>query len=242
MKIIAVVYDTLKFWLVITLLSIVLGSLSVLLKALDASGNTSHRIASLWARLICEWNRIPVEITGLENISSTHAQIFVANHQSSFDIFALSGYLPVQIRWVAKSNLFWIPFVGWAMWAEGSIPVDRSNRKKAYQAFLATVEKIKAGCSVIIFPEGTRSVDGTLGEFKKGSHLLAARSQAPMVPVTLIGSSRIIQKGSVRVNPGPIRVIISPAIAVEKLSSKQQEKILQTIREVIRKNLEENSF
>ena len=190
----------------------VLGSLAVLARMLDTSGNLSHKISSLWGRLLCEWNGIQVEIKGLENVLKDRAQIFVANHQSFFDIFTLSGYLPVQIRWVAKASLFRIPFVGWAMWASDYIPVVREDRKKAYKAFLTTIERIKSGLSIVIFPEGTRSKDGTIGKFKKGGHLLSARSGAPMTPVTIIGTGTIIQKGSLAMNPGRVQIIISTPV------------------------------
>jgi 1-acyl-sn-glycerol-3-phosphate acyltransferase len=168
----------------------------------------------------------------LENILSDRPQIFVSNHQGYFDIFALSGYLPVQIRWIAKSSLFKIPFLGWAMMAAGYIPVERDNRKKAYEAFNKTLEKIKEGCSIIIFPEGTRSEDGEIGPFKKGSNLIASRTKSPMVPVTIIGSGDIIKKGSARINPGSIRVIISPPVE-PSTDKKRNEEVLQSIRETI---------
>ena len=132
----------------------------------------------------------------MENILNNRPQIFISNHQGYYDIFALSGYLPVQIRWVSKSSLFLIPFMGWAMKAAGYISVKRNNRKQAYQAFLNTLETIKTGNSIVIFPEGTRSADGEIGSFKKGSQLLAQRAEVPMVPVTIIGTRNIIRKGS----------------------------------------------
>jgi len=213
----------------------------MLAACVDPSGNTSHRISSLWARLLCKLNGIQVEITGLENIASDRAQVFVANHQGFFDIFALSGYLPVQIRWVAKASLFKIPFVGWSMKAAGYISVDRSNKKKAYQSFLATVETIKQGNSVVIFPEGTRSEDGTIGPFKKGGHLLAVRAKAPMVPLTLIGTGSIIKKNSLIIKPGPVRIIISPPVFSDAINSKDKngEKIMGDIRETICKTYNE---
>ncbi|HCK68969.1 MAG TPA: 1-acyl-sn-glycerol-3-phosphate acyltransferase [Nitrospina sp.] len=198
----------------------------------DRSGNVSHQISRLWCRLLCKLNGVNVEINGLENILPDRPQIFVSNHQGYFDIFALSGYLPVQIRWIAKSSLFRIPFLGQAMMAAGYIPVERDNRKKAYEAFNKTLEKIKEGCSIIIFPEGTRSEDGEIGPFKKGSNLIASRSKSPMVPITIIGSGDIIKKGSATITPGPIRVIISPP--VEPVSDKKENAaILESIRKTI---------
>lgn len=234
-------YHTLRFWLVICTLSIVLGTLCVFARCTDRSGNTSHRISSLWGRLICRLSGVRVVISGLEHIDPERAHIFVANHQSYFDVFALTGYLPIQLRWVAKAALFRIPFIGWAMWAEGSISVEREDRKSAYRSFLAAIEKIKSGYSIVIFPEGTRSADGAIGEFKKGGHLLAIRSRVPMIPVAIAGSGGIIKKGGITVRPGTIKIIISPPIAVENLSPEDRNGILDRVREIICKNLGENA-
>jgi len=214
----------------------VLGAIATLGGFFDRSGNFSHKIAQQWSRLICRLNGIHVELTGLENVRLNEAQVFIANHQSYFDIFALSGYLPVQIRWMAKSILFKIPLFGLAMKSAGYISVNRENRKKAYESFLQAIEKLNTGSSIVIFPEGTRSLDYKVGEFKKGGHLLAIRSQKPMVPVTIIGTGKIIKKGSGIIHPGPVKIIISPAIEASNISSKEGETALNTIREIISEN------
>jgi 1-acyl-sn-glycerol-3-phosphate acyltransferase len=226
------IYHTARFWILISFLSIALGLLAIFAGLMDKSGNSAHSVSRLWCRLLCKLNGVKVEIDGQENILTDRPQIFVSNHQGYFDIFALSGYLPVQIRWVAKSSLFKIPFLGGAMKASGYIPVERDDRKKAYEAFNKTLEKIREGCSLIIFPEGTRSEDGTIGAFKKGSNLIASRSKSPMVPITIIGSRDIVKKGSASITPGPIRVVISPTIDPSS-DRKKNEEILQSIRQTI---------
>ena len=231
-------YHTTKFWIIIVLLSIVLGTLAVLARLFDSSSNLSHRVSSLWGRWLCTLNGIQVDIEGLEHIRRDQSQIFVANHQGFFDIFALNGFLPVQIRWVAKSSLFKIPFVGWSIAASGYIPVDRGNRKKSYQAFMATIETLKAGNSIVIFPEGTRSEDGTIGPFKKGGLLLSVRSGAPMVPVTLLGTGDIIKKGSGIIKPGRIQIVISPPLSSQAVKEDKEENVLHTLRDIICKNYE----
>ena len=213
MKTIDSIYHTIRFWTLIIFLTLALGVVSTVGGIFDRSGNFSHRIAQLWSRLLCRLNGIHVKITGLENIRPDKAQVFIANHQGYFDIFALSGYLPVQIRWMAKSILFKIPLFGLAMKSAGYISVNRKSRKKAYRSFLQAVEKLRSGSSVVIFPEGTRSLDYKVGTFKKGGHLLAMRSQSPMVPVTIIGTGKIIKKGSGLIYPGPVRIIISRRIS-----------------------------
>lgn len=231
-------YHTLRFWVVITILSFILGITSTVVGFFDKSGCKSHKIAALWSRLICRWNGVRVKIIGINNIFSDRPQIFVSNHQGYYDIFALSGYLPVQIRWVAKSSLFLIPFMGWAMSAAGYISVKRNNRKKSYQAFLNTIESIKAGNSVVIFPEGTRSSDGEIGPFKKGSQLLAQRANVPMVPVTIIGTRDIIRKSSIIIDPGPVEIIISPHVTISGEDKKGGDEVLQAIRSTIHRNFE----
>ena len=125
--------------------------------------------------------------------------------------------------------------MGWAMTAAGYIPVKRDDRKKSYQAFIQTIEKVKEGNSIIIFPEGTRSEDGKIGPFKKGSNLIAIRSNSPMVPVTIIGSGNIIKKGSAIIHPGKVQIIISPTITTQ-LKEKDDGEILNSIRETILTN------
>ena len=240
MKLVASFYHTLRFWISITILSLVLGALSVIVGIFDRSGNTSHKVAALWSKLICQWNGIRVEISGMENLMTDRAQIFIANHQGYYDIFALSGYLPVQLRWVSKASLFRVPFMGWAMSAARYIPVERGDRKKSYQAFLNTIESVKAGNSVVIFPEGTRSADGNIGPFKKGSQLLAQRADVPMVPVTITGTRDIIRKGSIMIYPGPIRIVISPGVTLDGKDSKKGDEALEAIRNTICKNFEEH--
>ena len=231
-------YHTLRFWIVIITLSIILGTIAIILGVIDRSGNQSHQVAALWSRLICEWNGIKVEITGVENILIDEPQVFIANHQGYYDIFALAGFLAVQLRWVSKAILFRIPFMGWAMSAAGYIPVERNNRKQSYQAFLKALEAIKAGNSIVVFPEGTRSEDGNIGIFKKGSQLLAERAKVPMVPVTVTGTRNIIRKRSMLIYPNMIRIIISPRISLDEENTKKGDKILQDIRGIICRNFE----
>ncbi len=128
------------------------------------------------------------------------------------------------------------------MKAAGYIGVDRDNKRKAYQAFIKTTEKIGEGCSIVIFPEGTRSVDGLIGPFKKGSHLLAIRSKAAMVPITIIGSGSIICKKSAIIHPGPVRIVLSKSVSLEKLKSQGEKESMEKIRDTICSIYEENKM
>jgi len=234
-------FNATRFWVTITVLSIILGTLSVITRFIDFSGKTSHKVNSLWACWICKACGVQVELLGLENVDSKRAQLFVANHQSFFDIFALSGFLPVQLRWMAKASLFHLPFVGWAMAAANYVKVRRGNRKQSLKAFNDALDRIKNGASAVIFPEGTRSVDGTIAEFKKGSHLLAIRSEVPMVPTVIIGSGEVMKKGSFGVKPGNIKIIFLKPIEIKDLDKKERETVLDNVRQMICATFAENS-
>jgi 1-acyl-sn-glycerol-3-phosphate acyltransferase len=235
------IFNAVRFWVSITALSIILGTLSVIARFADNSGKISHKIASVWARSICITCGVQVELQGLENVDPKRAQIFVANHQSFFDIFALSGYLPVQLRWMAKASLFYLPFVGWAMAAANYVKVRRGNRKQSLAAFNDALDRIKNGASAVIFPEGTRSTDGTIGEFEKGSHLLSLRSLVPMVPTVILGTGEIMKKGSFGVSPGKIKIIFLKPVETKELAKKDRETILKNVRQMICSTFAENS-
>ncbi len=234
-------FFTVRFWLSIALLTLIFAPTSVLVRLVDSSGDLSHTVNSWWSRWICILNGVKVTVEGMEHVDPSRAQIFVANHQGYFDIFALDGFLPVQLRWISKASIFKIPLVGWAMRAADYVSVERDDKKQSYRAFIASAEKLKSGKSVVIFPEGTRSETGEIGEFKKGGHLLSARSKAPMTPVTIIGSRGIIKKGSGMINPQPMKIIISPPAEWDVKKSKNGDNVLQEIREIICRNFEGNS-
>ncbi len=199
---------TVLAWLFFFPMTAVLGTTAIFLSLFDSSGNIPHLVARLWGRVQLWATGTKVRIRGVENVDRQKSYILVSNHQSAFDIFALLGYLPFQFRWTAKAELFRTPFMGWSMSRIGYIPIERESPKKAYRSMLLAAEKIKSGVSVMIFPEGTRSPDGNLQPFKKGVFIIALKSQAPILPITIIGTSKIMRKGDWRTYPGDVQIII----------------------------------
>jgi len=218
-------------------ITILFGTPGTLFGLLDPSGDLSLLCGRYWSRLTCFLNGIKVEVHGEENVLRDRAQVFVSNHQGYFDIFALMGYLPVQIRWFSKRVLFWIPFMGWTMSAARFISIDRSDRKSAHKALMEAITRVRQGKSVVIFPEGTRSPDGRVQAFKKGSLVLAQRSGAPIVPVSISGSFRVIRKNSFILRPGTIVVTIDKPIETASLGKEEQRDLLENVRERIIKNM-----
>ena len=228
---------TLLGWAIFVITTVILGTLSILLSLFDSSGNIPHRVARVWGRIQLRGTGTRVTLEGLQNIDPQKSYILVSNHQSSFDIFALLGYLPLQFRWIAKAELFRIPFLGWAMHRTGYISIERDSPKKAYRSMLQAAEAVKRGVSVLIFPEGTRSPDGHLQSFKKGLFLIALKSQAPILPITIQGTAKILQKGDWRTYPGQVRITIDPSIETAGIPTEKEEELSRRVRSTLMKNL-----
>src|SRR5208337_532017 len=194
-------------------------------------------MARLWGNLNLWAAGVKVDIRGLENINKHGSYIFVSNHQGWFDIFTALGKLPLRFSWLAKEELFKIPVLGHAMYKAGYIPIDRKDRRKSMASINRAAEIIRQGTSVFIFPEGTRSADGVIRDFKKGIFILASKSQQPIVPVSISGSYRILPKDSWTIYPGEIRFSIGKPIQTTGIVSGSRDLLIEQVREAIRANL-----
>jgi len=217
----------------------VLGIAAIVISFFTRTGNTVHLIARLWGKSILVVSGIPVEVVGLCNIVPGRSYIFMANHQSNFDIPVLLGCLRVQFRWLAKAELFKIPVFGRAMRGAGYIPIDRFNRESAFKSIRQAAGKVKDGVSVMIFPEGTRSPDGHVGPFKKGGFVMAVDAGVPIVPIVIRGTRRIMPKGRLRIAPGAVRMEIKTPVDTSGYTRETKQGLMQQVRSVICEALEE---
>ena len=229
--------QTLFAWVVCFVSTVILGTVAIFLSLFDPSGNIPHLVARLWGKIQLRTTGTSVKIQGLGNLHPPQSYILASNHQSSFDIFALLGYLPIQFRWIAKAELFRLPFLGWAMSRIGYIPIERDSPKKAYRSMLQAAEKVRKSVSVMIFPEGTRSPDGNLQPFKKGVFLVALKSQAPILPIAIRGTSQIMQKGDWRTHPGKVDIIIAPPIETAGMPPEREGELSDRVRSTLMKHL-----
>lgn len=165
-----------------------------------------------WGKTICQMAGVRVKIEGSKNLSPGETYIFVGNHVSQFDIFSFQGYFPHDFRWIAKKELFRIPFFGPAMLRSGIVPIDRSHGREALKSLNKAAEQISKGTSVLIFPEGTRSADGDLKPFKTGAVMLAIKAGVPVVPIGFIGTYSILPKGKFLADSGEIVIRIGAPI------------------------------
>ena len=184
-----------------------------------------------WSRDILSAAGTPVLAEGLERIPSDRPVIYVSNHSSMFDIWALSATLPGSVRFLAKQELFKIPLLGPAMRAAGHIPIDRAARKKAFAAYDAVGEMIRAGfSSPVVFPEGTRSRTGELLPFKNAPFALAIAAQVPIIPVYVHHTFEILPKGAWRLRPRPIRLLVGEPIETKGLQPADRERLRDQVR------------
>ncbi len=194
-------------------------------------------VARTWGNVNLWASGVKVDIKGLENIDKHGPYIFVSNHQGWFDIFTALGKLPIRFSWLAKAELFKVPILGVAMLRAGYIPIDRKDRRKALAGMNSAAEVIRQGTSVFVFPEGTRSVDGVIRDFKKGVFVLALKAQQPIVPVSISGSYRILPKDSWMIHPGEIRFSVGNPIQTAGIDSAGRDLLIEQVREAIRANL-----
>ncbi|OPY68263.1 MAG: 1-acyl-sn-glycerol-3-phosphate acyltransferase [Syntrophorhabdus sp. PtaU1.Bin050] len=221
-------------------LTIVLSTVSIFLSFFDRQGRMIHDLSRFWARIHLKMNGITVDVSGLRNVAAP-PYIFMCNHQSALDIFVLLVSLPVSFKWIAKRELFFIPFLGWAMKRAGYISLDRGNPREALKAIEDAATKIRGGMNIILFPEGTRSKDGVLLPFKKGVFSLALRSKVPIVPVGIYGTSRLQPKGSFfPKHTGRIHVGIGKPIPTAEESRSAKPKIMLDVRRDIEQLMEDH--
>jgi 1-acyl-sn-glycerol-3-phosphate acyltransferase len=209
----------------------VMGSISVVSSLLDSSGRIQHWCARTWSRMILWTSRIRLRVTGLENITPNVPYVLCVNHQSHMDIPIVLAALPFQFRFAAKKELFRYPFLGWHLRRSGHVPIDRENPRAAVKSLREAADKIKQGTPVVIFPEGGTSQDGAIKAFKGGGFLLATKSEADAVPITIRGSRAVLVPRTYHVRSGSVEVIVgrpiaSSGLSMTELASRVRDEIL----------------
>lgn len=203
-------------------------TLELLTIPFNRTGSLFHALAKFHARGVLSVCGVHLAIEGLERVNFNRSYIYVANHASHFDIPAVIAGIPDQIRIVYKKELEKIPIFGWGLkYGKTYISIDRGKGQDAIQSLEEAANKIRNGASVILFAEGTRTSDGNLQAFKRGPFNLAAKANVPIVPVTINGSYDILPRGSWRIQPGTITLVLSEPIEPLKANGKESELALR---------------
>ena len=224
-------------WIVVA--TIFFGILAIITGFFSKTGNVPHMVATVWARTILFVSGVKIKTSGVDKLGPERSYIFMANHQSNFDILAVFAGLPFQFRWLAKAELFKIPIFAQGMRGCGYISIDRKNRESAFRSLRMAADRIKNGASVMIFPEGTRSRDGKLLPFKKGGFVLAKGAGVPIVPVAITGSFDIMAKTGIRIRSGNITVTVLDPIDTAAYEAQPKEVLMAMVREQLSAAIED---
>jgi 1-acyl-sn-glycerol-3-phosphate acyltransferase len=213
-------------------LTLVGSILALPLGLIDRSGDLVLWLARWWSRGVLGSAGVRLRVRSHATFDPKQSYVVMPNHLSMVDIWAIFVAVPVPLRFIAKKQLGLIPLFGWAMAAGRFIFIDRQNASSARRTIDQAAERVRKGCSVVIFPEGTRSVDGRLRPFKKGGFHLAINAGAAVVPIALRGTHEVMPRGAFLIRPGVVDVEIGEPIPTTGLnsSSNDRQALLESTR------------
>ena len=218
--------------LVTAILATLFLGLTVIIAALlgvkHREGDIYGKVPRWWSSAVLWAVGVKVRVHGLERVSNGEPYIFASNHVSWFDVPALAKVLP-RYKFVAKAELFKVPIFGKAMRAAGMIEIQRENRKAAFGAYDVAAERIRAGNSVVVFPEGTRGHAYPLRPFKKGPFVLAIAAGVPIVPIILHGTIEVMPRGSLWAHPGTIDIHLLEPVSTSSVDYDHREALMEIV-------------
>jgi len=226
----------LRAWLfadpIIIVATILFASVSILTSLFDRTGRRQAAIARAWSKVLLFASGVKVRTDGRDKIDRNGSYIFASNHASYMDTPVILANIPVQFRFLAKKGLFSIPFLGWHLTRAGHVPVYRDNPRAAVKTLGLAADRVqKQGISLLVFPEGGRTQDGELQEFKDGAAYMAIRAGVPIVPVALIGTRPILPFGSGTPRSGTVEMRIGEPIPTAGLKLHDRARLTQDVRD-----------
>jgi len=216
-------------WTLTVLVAIVISLLSIM----GAAQFAGRYVARPWGKIILWITPVKLIRHGREHIAPNQSYVVVANHQSTYDILVIYGYLPLDFKWVMKIELRKVPFLGFACEKMGHIYVDRKNRQASINAMETAKEKLVDGTSVVFFPEGTRGSGVTLKPFKKGAFRMAKDLQLPILPVSIKGADDVLASDGFFITPGQINLTFHQPISIDEINALSTNDIIQKVEKVI---------
>jgi 1-acyl-sn-glycerol-3-phosphate acyltransferase len=228
------------WFLVVAFLSTLFFSLTAVVGGIVRAGRGWYDwVHRNWSRSLLRAAGVRVEAEGLEHVRPGEAHLFVSNHQSLFDVWAMMAVLPVSLRFVAKQELGRIPIFGAACRSAGHAFIDRGNPALASEVIRAAGKRMERdGLSLVFFPEGTRSPDGGLKRFKKGAFTLAIETQADLVPLAIEGGRHVLPRGARRIHPGVIRLRCASRVPLGGMTAADRNALAQRTRKTVEQLLE----
>lgn len=235
-------FRTIIFVFILIFATIIAGSLAIIVSIFNRYSPIIYKyITRYWSKIILVTANIKIEVSGKENIKPDTSYMVICNHQSHMDTPVLVYHLPLRLTFMAKKELFKIPFFGWGMQAAGILKIDRGNHQKAIQT-LRNAEKtiVEKKFSVMAFPEGTRSNDGEIHAFKKGPFVMAMNTRLPVLPVSIRGTYDILPKKKLTIKPGKVQLKIFPPIESKDYNFETRNKLVEKVHQKIVEGFYEN--
>lgn len=222
-------------WLVASKATAVLGSAAAVAGVLPGGQRRALAVARLWARICLKASGCRLRVDGLEHVDTTKRYVMMVNHQSALDIPVVLAALPVRlgVSFWAKRSLFSVPFLGWAMRSMGFIPVDRVNRNTAAAMFGASLEQIRAGRSLLIFPEQTYSRGDDLLPFQRGGFLIALKGGLPILPAAIVGTREALPPDARLVRPANLAIRFGEPMPTAGMAVSDREQLTDAVRGAI---------
>lgn len=187
-----------------------------------------------WSWAILKAAGVRLVVTGAEHVRPHAPCFFVGNHQSAMDIPAMSVVTRGSVRFMAKKSLFYIPFMGWAIWLHGFVPVARSSPRTVKRVLDDMLKRLaKKAVSMLVFPEGTRTKDGSIGEFKRGTLRVCKQAAMPIVPFAIDGSQAVHRRSSLRICSGTIRVCLGRPVLKEEIERLDVPALSKRVRDEV---------
>ena len=190
-----------------------------------------HKVQQFWSRAFFWLMFIPVSVDGAEHIKPGQSYVFVSNHQSMFDVWLVYGWLPVIFKWLMKAELRKVPFVGTGCKAAGHIFIDRRSARAAMESLKEVEKQLTNGVCTVIFPEGTRTLNGEVGKFKRGAFQIAWDLGLPVIPLSLDGCYEVLPKGKPIVYRVPVHMHIGEPIDLKQFADSNEA--IEAVRQAV---------
>lgn len=183
-----------------------------------------------WARISLKLARLEITVAGLERLDLGRPYVFMPNHSSFLDVLLVFAFIPHNFRSIVKEEFFSIPLFGLTVKSSGQIPLDRKSPRRGLQSIRRAAELLKKGVSIVVFPEGTRSPDGKIHEFKTTLFVLPIRTRTPVVPVLIEGTFHALRRGSLLLKRNPVKVSFLDPVSADCFSDKDRALYAEKVR------------
>lgn len=234
LQLLAVIYHITIFFPLGIITTIILCIITIIILPFAGNAHWGNYPAILWARILCTLSLVHIKVQGQENINPEASYIFVANHQSLYDMPLVYGWLKNDFKWIIKKEFKKMPIMGKTCELMGHIFIDRSNPMRAKHSLDLAKQKLKQGnSSIFLFPEGTRTRNGQIGRFKRGAFTIARDLHLPIVPITINGAFNALPKGLNYITPGSIEMIIHSPIDTTNLNDENLNEMIDQIKNIV---------